>query len=149
MSLIQNHMFHQNWFHKFIFMILFPWWPIQYCSEQQSCTAFHVLLFHLLVLKLGPQKVQSVLFLEHLQEFNLDLCSPRYGNFPQVSCLGMNSGGGWNPNCDGSYLPEYSEYEDEFWIHCKSGFYIRSVNVLAHYPSPILRYSECTKTYQF
>ena len=52
--------------------------------------------------------------MKHLQEFNLDLSSPCYSNFPQVSCLGMNSGGGWNPNLEGSYLPEYSENEAKF-----------------------------------
>ena len=54
-----------------------------------------------------------MLFLEHLQELHLDLCSPIYSNFPQVSYLGMNSGRGWNPNLEGSYLPEYSESEAE------------------------------------
>ena len=28
MSLIQHHRFHQNWFHQFGFMILFPRWPV-------------------------------------------------------------------------------------------------------------------------
>ena len=28
MSLIQNHMFHQNWFYHLGFMILFPRWPV-------------------------------------------------------------------------------------------------------------------------
>ena len=112
MSLIQNHMFHQNLFHQLGFMILFQGDLLQDCSEQQSCTAYHVSLFHLLILKLGPQKLKSMLFLEHLQERNLDLCSPCYGNFPQVSYLGMNYGGGWNPNLEGSYIPEYNEYKD-------------------------------------
>ena len=65
---------------------------------------------------------------------------------PQVSCLGMNSGGGWNPNFDGSYLPEYSEYEAEFWTQCKPGFHLQPLLVSAHEPFPILGYSECTKT---
>ena len=95
-------------------------WPfsqgnlLQDCPEQRSCTACHVSLDHLLSLKIGPPKLQSVPFLEHLQEFYLDLCSPIYFNSPQVSCLGMNSGWGWNPNLEGSYLAEYSEYEDDF-----------------------------------
>ena len=87
--------------------------------------------------------------MEHLYKFHLDICSPRYSNSPQVSCLGMNSGRGWNPNLEGSYLLEYSEYEFESWIQCKYGFYIRPVKFSALEPSPILRYSECTKTYQF
>ena len=78
---------------------------LQECSEQWSCTACHVSLFHLLVLKLGPHKLKSVIFLEHLQEFNLDLCSPIYCRSPQVSCLWMISGRGWNPNLEGSYIP--------------------------------------------
>ena len=32
-------------------------------------------------------------------------------NSPQVSCLGMNPGRGWNPNLEESYLLEYSESE--------------------------------------
>ena len=61
----------------------------------------------------------------------------------------MNPGRGWNPNLEGSYHPEYREYEAKFWKQCKSGFYIWPVKFLANEPSPILRYSECTKTYQF
>ena len=40
---------------------------LQDCSEQRSCTACHVSLFHILGLKFGPQKLQSVPFVEHLQ----------------------------------------------------------------------------------
>ena len=67
---------------------------LQEYSEQRSCTACHMSLFHLLVLKFGPQKLNYVIFLEHLQEFHLDLCSPSYNSSPQVSCLWMNSGRG-------------------------------------------------------
>ena len=70
-------------------------------------------LFHLVGMKLGPQKLQSIPFLEHLHKFHLDHRSPRYSNSPQVSYLGMNLG--WNPNLEGLYLLEYSEYEDEIW----------------------------------
>ena len=35
---------------------------LQNCSEQQSCTACHVSLFHLLVLNFGPKKLKSVIF---------------------------------------------------------------------------------------
>ena len=63
-------------------------------SEQRSCTNFHVSLFHFLVLKFGPQNVQFVIFLEHIQELNLELYIPSYSNIRQVSCLGMNSGRG-------------------------------------------------------
>ena len=122
---------------------------LQDCLEQRSCTDFHVSLFHLRGLKLLPQKVQSVPFVEHLKKFHLDICSPRYSNSPQVSCLGMNLGRGWNPNLEGSYLQEYSESEAELWIQCKSGFYLRPMKFLAPNISPIPRYSECTKTYQF
>ena len=119
---------------------------LQGCSEQWSCMACHMSLVHLQVQKFGPQKVNSVLFLGHLQEFHLDLCSPRYNNSPQVSCLGMNSGRGWNPNLEGSYLQEYSEYEAEFWKQCKSIFYIHPLQFPMPNPLPISRYSECTKT---
>ena len=53
--------------------------------------------------------------MENLQEFYLDIGIPIYSNFPQVSCLGMNSGRGWNPNLEGSYLLIYRDYEAEFW----------------------------------
>ena len=46
---------------------------------------------------------------------------------------------------EGSYLPEYSEYEAEFWIQCTNGFYLRPLKVVAPEPSPISGYSECTK----
>ena len=119
---------------------------LQDCSEQRSCKACHVSLVHLLSLKFGPQKLQSIPFLEHFQEFHLDLCSPIYCNSPQVSYLGMNSGRGWNPNLEGSYLLEYSESEAEFWTQCSSRFYIRSLQFSALDPSPILGYSKYTKT---
>ena len=53
-------------------------------------------------------------YLEHLVKFHLDLLIQRYCNSPQVSYLGMNSGRGWNPNLERTYLLEYSESEDEF-----------------------------------
>ena len=119
---------------------------LQDFSEHRSCTACHVSLFHLLVLNFGPQKLQSVIFLEHLQEFHLDLCSPSYSSSPQVSYLWMNSGRGWNPNLEGSYLQEYSESEAEFWTQCTSGFYLWPLQFSAPEPSPISEYSESTKT---
>ena len=122
---------------------------LQDCSEQWSCTACHVSLLHHRVLKLGPLKLNFVLFLEHLQEFHLEVCIPSYRNSPQVSCLGMNSGKGWNPNLEGSYLPRYSEYEVNFWTQCSSGFYIRYLQFSASAISPISEYSDGTKTYQF
>ena len=122
---------------------------LQDCSEQQSCTEFHMSLVHLLSLKFRTYKLQSVPFLENLQEFHLDLCSPRYCNYPHVSCLRMNSGRGWNPNLEGSYLLEYSESEAYFWTQCSPGFYIWSIKMSASENSPNLEYSECTKTYQF
>ena len=88
---------------------------LQDCSEQWSCTACHMSLVHLQVWKFRPQKVQSVLFLEHLHEFHLDLCSPIYCNSPQVFYLEMNFGRGWNPKLEGSYLLEYREFEAELW----------------------------------
>ena len=106
-------------------------------------------LFHLLGLNIGPQNLHSMPFLEHLQKFYLDLFIPIYSNYPQVSCLGMNPGRGWNPNLEGSYLLEYRKYEAELWIQCKSRFYIRAMKVLDPKTSPISIYSECTKTYQF
>ena len=87
-------------------------------------------LFHLRGLKLIPQKLQSMPFLEHLHKFHLNLCIPRYSNSPKVSYLGMNPGRGWNPNLEESYLLEYREHEAETWIHCTSGFYLRPLKVL-------------------
>ena len=106
-------------------------------------------LFHLLGLKIKPQKVQSVPFLEQLHKFHLDIFIARYGNSPHVSCLGMNRGRGWNPNLEGSYLPEYSEFEADFWKQCSPGCYIWPLKFSASDTSPISEYSECTKTYQF
>ena len=73
---------------------------LQDCSEQRSCMACHVSLVHLLSLIFRAPNVQSIPFLEHLQEFHLDLCSRRYCRSPQVSCLWMISGQGWNPNLE-------------------------------------------------
>ena len=94
-------------------------------------------------------EIEVVLFLEHLQEFHLDLGIPCYSNILQVSCLGMNSGRGWNHNLEGSYLPEYSESEVEFGIQCTSRFYLWPLQLLAPEPSPISGYSKCTRTQQF
>ena len=52
-------------------------------------------------------------YLEHLAKLNLDLRSPRYKNYPFVSCLGMNPGRGLNHNLKESYLQEYSEPKAE------------------------------------
>ena len=110
---------------------------------------FHVSLFHLLGLKLKPEKVQSVPFLEQLHKFHLDIFIPRYSNYPQVSYLGMNSGRGQNPKLEGSYHPEYSESESCVWRQCSSGVYLRRLQFLASETSPISEYSDCTKTQQF
>ena len=91
-------------------------------------------LFHLLRLKIGPQKLQSVIVLYNLYKFHLELCIPRYINSPQVSCLGMNPGRSWNPNLEGSYIPEYSESEAEFWTQCTERFYLQPLKFLA--PDP-------------
>ena len=119
---------------------------LQDFSEQRSCTTCHMSLVHLLSLKFRKPKVQSMPFLEHLQEFHLDLCSPIYCNSSQVSCLGMNSGRGWNPNLERTYILEYREYEDEFRTQCSSGIYIQPLQFSATDPSPISEYSECAKT---
>ena len=111
--------------------------------------ACHVSLVHLQVLKFGSKKLEAMLFLENLQEFHLDLCIPIYCNYPQVSCLGMNSGRGWNPNLERTNLLEYSEYEDEFWIQCSSRFYLRTLEFSAPDTSPISEYSKCSKMQQF
>ena len=88
------------------------------CSEQWICTACHMSRVHLLSLKFRPKKLKSVPFLEHLQEFHLDICISRYCISPQMSCSGMNSGRGWNPNLEGSYIPEYNKSETEVWTQC-------------------------------
>ena len=119
---------------------------LQDCSEQRSCTERHVSLVHPLSLNFGPLKLKFVPFLEHLQEFHLDFCIPRYCRSPQVSCLWMISGRGWNPNLERSYLPEYRESEASLWKQCSSGFYLRPLQCLASETSPILEYSDCTKT---
>ena len=57
----------------------------------------------------------------------------------------MNSGRGWNPNLEGSFLPEYSAPEAEFWTHCTSRFYIWPLQFSTPDTSPIAGYSVCTK----
>ena len=97
------------------------------CSEQRSCREFHVSRVHLLSLTFIEKKVQYVPFLENLQECHLDICSPRYCNSPQESCLWMIYGRGWNPNFERSYLPEYSGSKADFCKQCSSGLYPRSL----------------------
>ena len=109
---------------------------LQDCSEQRSCTAYHMSLVHLQVRKFIPQKLKSVPFLEHLQEFHLDLCIPIYCRSPHMSCLWMISGRGWNSNFERSYILEYSEYKAEFWIKCSVGFYIQPLKFSASETSP-------------
>ena len=122
---------------------------LQDCSEQRSCTACHMSLVHLLSLIFRPPKLKSIPFIEHLQEFHLDLFSPRYCISPQVSCLWMISGRGWNPNLERSHLLEYSESEASLWTQCSKAFYILSLKFSDSDTSPTLEYSEFTKTYQF
>ena len=93
--------------------------------------------------------LKSVPFLEHLQKFNLDLCILKDSNSLQVSCLGMNPERGWNPNLEGSYILEYSEYEAKNFTQGTWRIYLQPINVLAPDPSPILRYRKCTKTFCF
>ena len=119
---------------------------LQNCSEQRSCTTCHVSLVHILSLIFGTPKVRFGPFLELLQKFHLDLCSPIYFNSTQVSCLWLISGRGWNPNFERSYLPEYSESEADFWTQCSSGFFLRPLQLSASETSPISKYSDCTKT---
>ena len=146
MSLIQHHMYHHIFFTNLDLWSFSQGDLLQDCSEQWSCTAFHVSLAHPLSLIFRTPKVQSVQFMEHLQKFYLDLCSPIYFNSPQVSCLRMNSGRGWNPNLEGSYLLENSEPEAEFWIQCTSGLCFQTMKFSIPDPFPILGYSKCIKT---
>ena len=61
----------------------------------------------------------------------------------------MNPGRGWKLDLVESYLPEYSESEAETFTKGTSGMYLRPIKVSAHEPSPISRYSECTKMTSF
>ena len=79
-------------------------------------------------------------------KFHLDLFIPRYSNSPQVSCLGMNPRGGWNPDLEETYLPQYSEFEAEMFTHGTSGFYLQPMKMSIPDTSSIPRYRECTKT---
>ena len=80
-------------------------------------------------LKLLPQKLKSIPFLEHIHKFNLDFCSSIYNNSPQVSYLGMNPGRGWNPNLEGSYLLEYRKSKDELILANIRMNFGQSVNI--------------------
>ena len=62
--------------------------------------------------------------MEHLAKFHLDLCIPRYSNYPKVSYLGLNPGRGWNPDLEESYLLQYSECEAEKFTQGTLGIYI-------------------------
>ena len=73
----------------------------------------------------------------------------RYSNSPKVSFLGMNPGLGWKPDLEESYLREYSDYQATKFTQGTWGIYLQLVKFLAPDPSPILRYSECTKTISF
>ena len=61
----------------------------------------------------------------------------------------MNPWRGGNPNLEESYIPEFREYEDEILAQCLTCIFIRPVKLSAFDPSPISRYSECTKTTSF
>ena len=61
----------------------------------------------------------------------------------------MNRGRGWNPKLEESYLLEYREHESETWTQCTSRIYLQPMKVSASEPSPILKYSEYTKTISF
>ena len=54
----------------------------------------------------------------------------------------MNSGRGWNPELEESYLLNYSESEVETFTHGTTRSHIRLVKVSSPEPSPISRYSE-------
>ena len=54
----------------------------------------------------------------------------------------MNSGRGWNPELEESYLPDYSESEAETFTHGTWGFHIFIFKVVSPNPSPVARYSE-------
>ena len=61
----------------------------------------------------------------------------------------MNPRRGWNPDLEESYLPEYSESEDKSFTQFFAQTFIWPVKISASEPSPISRYSECTKTTSF
>ena len=61
----------------------------------------------------------------------------------------MNPGRDWNPNLKESYILEYRESEAKTFTQSTSGIYLRPVKILAPDPSPIVRYTECTKTTSF
>ena len=61
----------------------------------------------------------------------------------------MNPRRGWNHDLEESYLQEYSESEAEMFTQCTSGIYLQTLKFSALDPSPILRYSESTKTTSF
>ena len=149
MFLIQHHSFHQNLFYHLVFIILFPRWHVT--------RLFRTAKLYNMPCVTGSSSESNIQTIEIIFHYfswtssgiHLDLGSPSYIDFLQVSCLGMNSGRGWNHNLDGSYLPEYREYETEFFTQCTSGFYLWPMQVSADETSPILGYSEFPKTYHF
>ena len=61
----------------------------------------------------------------------------------------MNPGRGWNPEMEESYLLEYRESEAGTFTQGSSGIYLHPVKLSTRDPSPILRYSKCTKMTSF
>ena len=79
---------------------------------------------------------------QNLAKFYLDLPSMVYINFPYVTCLILDSKGGWNPNLEESYLLKYREYEGENSTKCTEIFHLHPIQVSIPNPSPISSYSK-------
>ena len=109
LSLFPNHRIHQNWFHQLGLMSVFPRWPVSRLLIIAKlygipCVTVSSSGSEILTTESSVRALSGTSWNIHL-----DLCSRRYNNSPQVSCLGMNPGRGWNPNLEESYLLEYSE----------------------------------------
>ena len=96
----------------------------------------------LLVLKLTPDKLKSMQFLEYLMKFYLYLHIPIYNISPYVTCLGLSFGRGWNLVLEGSYLLNYKEYEVETNPNGISTSHLWHIQFPSPYHSPKLSYSK-------
>ena len=88
------------------------------------------------------RKVQSVLFLYLLTQFQSDAQRESYDDFPQVTCLGCNSRACKSSKCLGLYLRKYSETRSEIQAQASSRFQRKWVLISESEPSYKKNYRE-------
>ena len=150
MYYFQPHRLVQNWIHQVELMESFPRWLVWGLVQHHKLvwtTMWNC--FNLGVWNSNHRNYSRFPIKKHLSKFYLDLPIPRYKNFPLVTYLRLDYGGGWNPGLEESYLLKYNNFEAE--IHTKGTkiFHIQLVQVLALDTSPKSIYSEKSKATRF